>query len=85
MSKPITREEARRRFEASGQSVWAFARELEVHPMTVFRVLNGSLKGMRGDAHRVAVALGLKEGVITPPGGSVTAALRAAGQSMEAS
>jgi len=44
-----------------------FARQLGVHKQTVYDVLAGRKKGTRGNAHKVAVALGLKEGVIVSP------------------
>ncbi|OIO54631.1 MAG: hypothetical protein AUJ55_11710 [Proteobacteria bacterium CG1_02_64_396] len=57
---------ARQRFRRVGRSINAFARDLRVHPNTVHEILSGRKKGLRGDAHKVAVVLGLKEGEILP-------------------
>jgi gp16 family phage-associated protein len=79
MSKVLTREEARARLRRSGRSLLEIAREQGVSEQVARRVLSGRLKGHRGDAHRIAVALGLKDGVIAPPGMSATEALQMAG------
>ena len=42
----------------------AFAREHGVDPATTYQVLAGRKKGRRGEAHKVAVLLGMKEGII---------------------
>lgn len=42
----------------------AFARENGVDPATTYQVLAGRKKGRRGEAHKVAVLLGMKEGII---------------------
>ena len=47
-----------------GKSVQAFAREHGVDPATTYQVLAGRKKGRRGEAHKVAVLLGMKEGII---------------------
>lgn len=70
------RRDARARFSKVGYSIRQFARELGVHPTTVTEVLAGRKKGERGDAHKVAVALGLKDGVIIEDGASVLDAIR---------
>lgn len=77
--KLVSREEARARFRRVGKSIEAYAKELNVHPVIVRRVLAGSLKGERGDAHKVAVALGLKEGVIVADDMPVSEALKRCG------
>lgn len=56
--------EARAEFRRVGKSMAAWAREHGVHHETVYQVLKGRKKGERGDAHKVAVLLGLKDGVI---------------------
>ncbi len=56
--------EARAEFRRVGKSIAAWAREHGVHHETVYQVLKGRKKGERGDAHKVAVLLGLKDGVI---------------------
>ena len=41
-----------------------FAREHGVDPATTYQVLAGRKKGKRGEAHKVAVLLGMKDGII---------------------
>lgn len=53
----------REAFRASGVSIAAWAREQEFEPAAVYSVLSGKCTGERGEAHRIAVALGLKHGV----------------------
>ncbi|WP_449255551.1 DNA-binding protein [Bosea sp. (in: a-proteobacteria)] len=48
------------RFEEEGVSVAEWARSRGFSPKLVYRVLDGSAKGTRGEAHRIACALGLK-------------------------
>lgn len=45
-----------------GQNDWA--RRNGFHPATVSQVLNGKNKGSRGDGHKIAVLLGIKDGEI---------------------
>lgn len=45
-----------------GQNDWA--RKNGFNPATVCQVLNGINKGSRGEGHKVAVLLGIKEGEI---------------------
>lgn len=52
------------RLEFEGKSVADFAREHDLSHATVYQVLSGRKIGRRGAAHRAAVLLGLKEGVI---------------------
>ena len=56
----------RARFDASGTSVADWARENGFAPNRVHQVLAGRGKWLRGETHRIAVALGLKE-VAAPP------------------
>jgi gp16 family phage-associated protein len=70
--------EARARFRRVGYSQRQFAEELGVDPSLVGHVLSGKRRGLRGDSHRIAVALGLKEGVVVPKGTSAVQALRVA-------
>lgn len=49
----------------SGKAISAVARELGVHPNTVHAVLGGR-PGTKGDAHKVAVALGVRHGTLAP-------------------
>lgn len=71
--------QARARFSRVGYTIPQFAKELDVHPAVVRRVLQGKLFGNWGDAHKVCVALGLKDGVIAKPGESLEDLLRRAG------
>lgn len=57
-------EAARSRLNHDGETVQAWAARHAVSPSTVYEVLAGRKKCRRGDAHRVAVLLGLKTGVI---------------------
>jgi gp16 family phage-associated protein len=47
---------------AQGKTITSWAKENGFEYPVVVQVLNGTNKGKRGEAHRVAVALGLKEG-----------------------
>jgi gp16 family phage-associated protein len=59
---------ARAAIERLGISQAALARALGVSKRITYEVIRGRLKGAHGDAHKVAVALGLKDGVIPPKG-----------------
>ncbi|WP_032632867.1 DNA-binding protein [Pseudomonas syringae] len=50
--------------EQQGKSVQQFARENSIDPATTYQVLAGRKKGRRGEAHKVAVLLGMKIGTI---------------------
>lgn len=57
-------DDVRREFDARGITVADFAREHGFKdPTVVYQVLGGHKKGRRGESHRAAVLLGLKEGV----------------------
>ena len=65
MPKPAkTPAEVRREFLEAGVSLAEWARVNGFSRMTVVDVLRGHRQGKRGEAHRVAVALGLKIGTI---------------------
>lgn len=49
------------RFEAGGLSIAKWARERGFSPQHVYDVLNGRTAGRRGNAHAIAVELGLKK------------------------
>lgn len=51
-----------------GQNSWA--RKHGLNPVTVSQVMNGTNKGSRGEGHKVAVLLGLKDGEIVEDGGN---------------
>lgn len=56
--------QARAEFRRVGKSMAAWAREHGVHKETLYQVLRGNRKCERGDVHKVAVLLGIKDGVI---------------------
>lgn len=55
---------ARERLEKQGITIRAFAEEHDLHESTVYAVINGQKKCLRGEAHRAAVLLGIKEGTV---------------------
>ncbi len=57
-----TQEDVRREFAIRGIAISQWAREMGYSPGLVHQVLAGRLKCVRGQAHEVAVALGLKAG-----------------------
>jgi len=59
-----SREEARSQFSYVGKSIRAWAREHGVQASTVYEVLSGRQQGEYGEAHKVAVLLGIKDGVV---------------------
>ena len=56
---------ARDRLGQLGISAKDWAEKHEFNPSTVYAVLNGQKKCLRGEAHRAAVLLGIKVGEIT--------------------
>ena len=62
-----TREEALAWFDASGTPVASWAQANGFAPSVVYALLAGRTKGRRGEAHRAAVALGLKSTVAGAP------------------
>lgn len=64
MTHVRTIEEARRDLERRGKSIKQFAREIGVSERIVYGLLQGRFKGRRGQAHKAAVLLGIKDGVI---------------------
>ena len=56
----MTPEQVKQRFRQHGQTFSQWAREHGYHPQKVIRVLNGFDKGHYGQAHEIAVKLGLK-------------------------
>lgn len=55
---------AKKLFEMSGTSVSEWARVRGFSAVLVYQVLDGRRKCMRGQSHQIAVALGLKQGVV---------------------
>jgi gp16 family phage-associated protein len=54
------RAQVKARFLAEGISISEWAKARGFKRFLVYRVLNGSCKATRGEAHKIAVALGLK-------------------------
>lgn len=57
-------EEVKREFQRAGISIRAWAKTNGFEYQAVYGVLSGRFKGGRGNSHRIAVALGLKDGRI---------------------
>ena len=58
----MTREELLAKFDYEGVTVTGWAAANGFAPSVVYALLQGRTKGRRGEAHRAAVALGLKHG-----------------------
>jgi len=58
------RQQAREVLEKRGQTAKNFAELHDLNPSTVYAVLSGQSHCRRGEAHRAAVLLGIKDGVI---------------------
>ncbi|WP_201195159.1 DNA-binding protein [Pseudomonas fluorescens] len=58
------RQQAREALEKRGLSAKDFAKQHSLNPSTVYAVLSGQSHCRRGEAHRAAVLLGIKDGVI---------------------
>lgn len=71
-------EAARAHLRRIGKTAADVARELGVSKVIVRGVLDGRFKGTRGDAHKVAVALGLKDGIIVADDMTIAEAIKAA-------
>ena len=61
----LTKEEVVAKFSAIGLSFAEFARREKFDLPLVYSVLHGRGKGLRGQSHNIAVALGMKVGVRT--------------------
>lgn len=59
-----TRETVRAELNRCGKTIADWSRENSCNADIVRGVLLGRIKGIRGEAHKVAVLLGLKDGVI---------------------
>lgn len=64
MQTTRTPDEVREDFARKGISAAAWARENGLSPSRVYDLLQGRNKGRFGEAHKAAVLLGLKDGVI---------------------
>lgn len=58
------RNAARARISAAGLSIREWSEKNELDESTVYAVLNGQKKCLRGKAHNAAVLLGIKEGTV---------------------
>ena len=62
MNRPTrSLDQAKAWFRAEGVSVREWAKSQGFEPGEVYALLNGRTRGYRGNAHRVAVALGVKQ------------------------
>lgn len=57
-------QDARNRLAAVGISAKDWAVQNNLTPSTVYAVLNGQKKCLRGEAHKAAVLLGIKPGAV---------------------
>jgi hypothetical protein len=64
MPVTVTPEQARADLDRRGISIAEFSRKHGLNKNLVSDLLNGRVKGRRGEAHRAAVLLGIKDGVI---------------------
>jgi gp16 family phage-associated protein len=64
MPATVTPEQAREALNRRGISIAEFSRTHGLNKNLVSDLLNGRIKGRRGEAHRAAVLLGIKDGVI---------------------
>lgn len=62
-AKLKTPEEVQEEFTRSGASIADWARKMGFNPKRVYDVLQRRSPGARGEAHRIAVKLGLKDGI----------------------
>lgn len=60
----LTLEQARTQLDREGTSIAEFSRAHGLNKNLVSDLLNGRKKGKRGEAHRAAVLLGIKDGVV---------------------
>lgn len=64
MPAPLTPEQARAQLDRAGISIAEFCRTHSLNKNLVSDLLNGRKKGRRGESHRAAVLLGIKQGEI---------------------
>ncbi|WP_311972110.1 DNA-binding protein [Pseudomonas baltica] len=65
MPSPLTLEQARAELDRRGVTIVDFCREHGLNKNLVSDLLHGRKKGRRGESHRAAVLLGIKDGVIS--------------------
>jgi gp16 family phage-associated protein len=64
----LTLDEARQGFIYRGESKVAWARRHGVSLKLLHEVLGGRRKGLRGETHKIAVLLGIKDGILLESG-----------------
>ena len=64
MPAPLTPDQVREQMDRQGVSIADFSRKHRLNKNLVSDLLNGRKKGKRGEAHRAAVLLGIKEGTV---------------------
>ncbi|WP_322528536.1 DNA-binding protein [Salinicola sp. LHM] len=64
---PLSLAQARDRLDRRGISLAEFSRVNDLNPNLVSDLLAGRKKGRRGESHRAAVLLGIKEGFVEAP------------------
>lgn len=64
MHGPLTPEQVRAGWAREGKTLASFCRQHGLNKNLVSDLLNGRKKGCYGEAHRAAVLLGIKEGVV---------------------
>ncbi len=64
MAELKTREQVRRDFDRHGKSIAAWAKSHGFSVPNTYLVLRGKNKGLRGQSHRIAVLLGIKDGIV---------------------
>lgn len=62
MHAPLTPDQAREKLDRVGMSIAEFCRKHDLNKSLVSDLLNSRKKGRRGEAHRAAVLLGIKNG-----------------------
>lgn len=65
MPAPLSPEQARAALDRQGVSLAEFSRKHALNKNLVSDLLNGRKKGRRGEAHRAAVLLRIKDGEIS--------------------
>ncbi|ADX93458.1 DNA-binding protein [Acinetobacter baumannii] len=59
-SEALTPEQVKQNLRAQGKTLKQVALENNLEPSDVYKVMNGSRKGLYGKGHEIAVLLGLK-------------------------
>lgn len=63
-AKLRTVDQVRADLDRRGKTIRAWAREHGISDRIVYELLRGRFKGRRGQAHKAAVLLGLKDGIV---------------------